>query len=149
MLSKNQIKEIQSLHIKKFREAKKLFIAEGVKTVLEILEHAPILLQELYAIREFIEANKATLRRLNIKFTEVDEAELKKISLQSTPNNVLAICSYFNEPKGVLISKNSFHFILTMCVIREIWELLFVWLIGSAFQRFFVHPEVVIFIILK
>ena len=63
MLSKNQIKEIQSLQIKKFREAKKLFIAEGVKTVLEILEHAPILLQELYAIREFIEANKVTLRR--------------------------------------------------------------------------------------
>lgn len=81
MLSKNQIKEIQSLQLKKFREAKKLFIAEGIKTVSEIIEFAPVLVEEIFATRDFIEANKASLRRLNLKYSEVAETELKKISL--------------------------------------------------------------------
>lgn len=99
MLSKNQIKEIQSLQIKKFREAKKLFIAEGIKTVSEIIHDSPIILKEVYATHDFIENNKADLRRLSIPFTEVSEDELKKISLQATPNSVLALCHYFKEPE--------------------------------------------------
>ncbi|PBQ32515.1 RNA methyltransferase [Sphingobacteriaceae bacterium] len=112
MLSKNQIKEIQSLQIKKFRESKKQFIAEGIKTVLEILEHAPILLEDIFATREFIEAHKETLRRLNLKYTEVSEAELKKISLQTTPSGVMAICRYFKEPKADFDFENNFAFFL-------------------------------------
>ena len=112
MLSKNQIKEIQSLQLKKFRETKKQFIAEGIKTVLEILEHAPILLEEIFATREFIEMQKATLRRLNLKFTEISEPELKKISLQSTPSGVLAICNYFKEPKINFGFEDHFSFYL-------------------------------------
>lgn len=99
MLSKNQIKEIQSLQTKKFREAKKQFIAEGIKTVVEIIELAPLLLEEIFATRDFYESQKTTLRRLNIKFTEISEQELKKISLQSTPSGVIAICNYFKNQK--------------------------------------------------
>jgi len=112
MLSKNQIKEIQSLQLKKFRESKKLFIAEGIKTVLEILEHAPVLLEELFATRDFIETHKTTLRRLNLRFTEITEPDLKKISLQSTPNAVIAICHYFKEPKADFDFQNNFAFYL-------------------------------------
>lgn len=112
MLSKNQIKEIQSLQLKKFRESKKLFIAEGIKTVLEILEHAPILLEDIFATRDFIETHKTTLRRLNLKFTEISEAELKKVSLQSTPSGVIAICRYFKEPKADFDFEKHFAFYL-------------------------------------
>ena len=112
MLSKNQIKEIQSLQLKKFRETKKQFIAEGVKTVLEILEHAPVLLEEIFATRDFIEIHKVNLRRLNLKFTEISEPELKKISLQSTPSGVLAICHYFKEPKIDFNFETQFAFYL-------------------------------------
>jgi TrmH family RNA methyltransferase len=112
MLSKNQIKEIQSLQLKKFRDAKKLFIAEGVKTVSEIIERQPILLQEIFATADFIESNKINLRRLNLRFSEITEAELKKISLQSTPNNVLAICSYLNADPGVYNFDSNFSFFL-------------------------------------
>ncbi len=112
MLSKNQIKEIQSLQLKKFREAKKQFIAEGIKTVIEILEHEPVLLVEIFATRDFIETNKVTLRRLNLKFTETTEAELKKISLQSTPSGVLAICNYFKKPKANFNFEENFSFYL-------------------------------------
>ena len=97
MLSKNQIKEIQALQLKKQRDIKKLFIAEGIKTIAEILKDHPIILKELFATSAFIQTHKAELRRLNIPFTEVSDEELKKISLQANPNTVLAICHYFKE----------------------------------------------------
>ncbi len=112
MLSKNQIKEIQSLQLKKFRETKRLFIAEGIKTVTEIIEFAPSSLEEIFATHEFIEANKAILRRLNLKYSEVSETELGKISLQATPNKVLAICRYFEEPKMTFDFDTHFSFYL-------------------------------------
>ncbi|WP_317899565.1 TrmH family RNA methyltransferase [Aurantibacillus circumpalustris] len=112
MLSKNQIKEIQSLQLKKFREIKKQFIAEGTKTVLEILNNAPILLEELFATPDFVNTYKTTLRRLNIKFNEISEQEYKKISLQSTPSGVLAICNYFKASRESFDFENNFSFYL-------------------------------------
>jgi RNA methyltransferase, TrmH family len=112
MLSKNQIKEIQYLQLKKFREDKKLFIAEGIKTVSEIIQNSPIILKELFATQDFIAHNKAELRRLNVPFTEVSEDELKKISLQATPNSVLAICHYFKEPSILFDFENNFSLYL-------------------------------------
>ena len=38
MVSKNQIKFISSLHLKKNRIANQLFIAEGVKVIQELLK---------------------------------------------------------------------------------------------------------------
>lgn len=112
MLSKNQIKEIQSLQIKKFREAKKVFIAEGIKTVSEIIKESPIILKEIFATHDFMETNKAELRRLNVPFIEVSEDELKKISLQSTPNSVIAICHYFKESTALFDFENYFSMYL-------------------------------------
>lgn len=112
MLSKNRIKEIQSLQIKKFRDAQKLFLAEGIKTVLEILEHAPSSMEEVFATSGFMEAHAVPLKKANVKLTEVDETELKKISLQSTPNSVLAVCRYFGQKSMQLDFENSFSLYL-------------------------------------
>ncbi len=98
MLSKNQIKEIQSLHQKKQRDAKKLFVAEGVKTVNELIENKPELVRELFFTKDFVHSNFSKIKQL--PSTEITEDELKKISLQSNPNQVLAICNYIEyEPK--------------------------------------------------
>lgn len=97
MLSKNQIKEIQSLQIKKFRDAKQYFLAEGIKTVMEILEQAPATAKEIFATKDFLSLQAEKLKKLSIKFTEVSEEELKKISMQSSPNGALAICHYFTS----------------------------------------------------
>ena len=114
MLSKNQIKEIQSLQLKKFRESKQRFVVEGIKTVTEVIENAPVMLEELFATRDFIEKYLPTLRRLNLKYTETTEQELKKISLQSTPSGVLAVCQYFKEPKVAFNFEENFAFFSTM-----------------------------------
>lgn len=97
MLSKNQIREIQSLQLKKNRDLKKLFIAEGVKTCLEILTQMPSIIEQVYATTHFIKANASLLKEHVITYAEVDETELAKISLQNSPNQVLAICNYFEE----------------------------------------------------
>ena len=112
MLSKNQIKEIQSLQLKKFRDAKKLFIAEGLKTISELLSHAPEIVSEIFATRNFINANKTLFEKSISKFTEVSEAELKKISLQSTPSGVLAVCCYFKAQEPKFDFENNFAFYL-------------------------------------
>lgn len=110
MLSKNQIKEIQSLQLKKFRDARRLFISEGVKTVSEIINLRPDLLKEIYATPDFIENHQSQIKSLNV--TEITEADLKKISLQNTPNNVLAVCHYFGDHKTEFDFKNNFSFYL-------------------------------------
>ena len=50
MLSKNEIKDIQSLSQKKFRDELKLFIAEGPKIVEELIELIPYQIEKIYAI---------------------------------------------------------------------------------------------------
>lgn len=112
MLNKNQIKQIQLLQLKKCRDEKKLFIAEGVKSVNEIINFKPTILQYIYATPVFLEQNKTILTELNINYSEVTEVELKKISLQSNPNSVLSICSYFNYTESNFDFDNNFSLYL-------------------------------------
>jgi TrmH family RNA methyltransferase len=99
MLSKNQIRELQALQLKKNRDQKKHFIAEGVKTVSEIIQHRPGIIQSVYGTENFIAQNIDRFQKLKFFFTTVSEDELKKISVQSSPNQVLAVCQYFDESK--------------------------------------------------
>lgn len=91
MISKNQIKHIQSLHLKKNREQERLFIIEGVKLVTEFIKEGRFPIKEVFATSDFIDANEALLSTQGVSFTEITWDELKKISLQVTPNQVLAI----------------------------------------------------------
>jgi RNA methyltransferase, TrmH family len=88
MLSKNEIKDIQSLSHKKFRKALKLFVAEGPKIVRELLDRMPQQFEKIYALKEWLAQNSdADLS----KAIEINEAELEKISGLQTPNQVVAI----------------------------------------------------------
>ena len=84
MLSKIRIKFIHSLKLKKFRDVHRLFIAEGIKIVSELLD-SNIKVKELYVVKDFFK------QKSNIQQYEVTEAELKKISFLSTPNKVIAV----------------------------------------------------------
>lgn len=112
MLSKNQIKEIQSLHLKKQRDSRKLFIVEGVKSVGEVLSNKSELISMLFATNDFLVNNKEQISAQKITFTEVSLEELEKISLQSNPNQVLALCNYFPETETNFDFKNNFSFFL-------------------------------------
>ncbi len=92
MISKNQVKYIQSLHLKKFRQEHQLFVAEGVKIVNELSGSELFRPTEVFATAPYLRQYAEWLQARQIKFTEVSDDELKKISLQTTPNQVLAIC---------------------------------------------------------
>jgi TrmH family RNA methyltransferase len=89
MLSKKEIKDIQSLSQKKFRDELKLFVAEGPKIVSELMELIPRQIEKLYASKEWIEIHKAALQNVNV--VEVSAAELERLSQLQTPNQVIAV----------------------------------------------------------
>ncbi|MCC6370263.1 MAG: RNA methyltransferase [Bacteroidia bacterium] len=107
MLSKNQIKEIQSLHTKKFRDQHQQFIIEGIKSVMEVLESKATIIEQLIGTEDFIYPLKQKLIAAGINHTTVTDDILKKISLQNKPNKVLAVCKYFElENKHIDFDKN-------------------------------------------
>ena len=93
-LSKNRIKYIRSLELKKNRKADKVFLAEGPKLVGDLLGHFRC--RFLIATAEWLSAH----RQLPVEdITEVSEKELSCASLLKTPQQVLAV---FEQPDEVM-----------------------------------------------
>ena len=87
MLGKSQAKYIQSLGQKKVRDAEGVFVAEGPKIIAELLASANANILQLYALHDWIAANRNDCN--GVEIIEVDENDLTKISQLATPNNVL------------------------------------------------------------
>lgn len=84
MVSKSELKYIQSLSDKKVRLESGCFIAEGVKLVGEMmLAGYPI--KQLYALDSWAAPNN------NINVRRIEAFELAKMSTLQTPNQVLAV----------------------------------------------------------
>lgn len=104
MFNKTHTKYIQSLHHKKFRDENEVFIAEGPKVVLELLESRVFVCRQLFAVKEWLTSNERTLQKYaGAEIFEVKDFELEKLSLLTTPNNVLAVFSKKaeQEPAGI------------------------------------------------
>ncbi|MFY8129168.1 MAG: TrmH family RNA methyltransferase [Chitinophagaceae bacterium] len=92
MLSKNEIKHIQTLYHKKQREEQGLFLVEGKKMAQELL-NSNFLIKKIYATETWFNANKSQ----NSITTVVTEDELKKISQLTTPNEVLLVVEVLSQ----------------------------------------------------
>ena len=90
MLSKNKIKYIHSLELKKNRKEEHAFVAEGHKLVGDLLGHFPCKL--LVATRAWLERNPG---KKADEIIEVTQEELTRASLQKAPQEVLAV---FEQP---------------------------------------------------
>ncbi len=100
MLSKNQIKFVNSLKQKKYREEHQLFIAEGAKIVPELL-NSRIVVKQVFATSDFLRAHP--IGKDTERF-EIKEAELDRISTLMTANEALALCEipkYTLDPEGL------------------------------------------------
>jgi len=91
MLSKAQVKYIQSFSQKKFRDTEGAFIAEGPKVVSEWLHERPQDVRAVYALPDWIEEERATVHRAGVAVQTLEPFELERISHLSTPNRVLAV----------------------------------------------------------
>ncbi len=88
MLSKSEIKLITSLKQKKYRLQHQLFVAEGKKTILELL-NSKLKLHQLFTTTLEFDVSDVLQTTITVK-------ELNKISFLKTPNTVLAV---FEIPK--------------------------------------------------
>lgn len=92
MLSKTHTKYIQSLQHKKLRDETGLFIAEGPKVVMDLLNSRKFVCKEILALDTWITEHEKKISLLkDAVVTPVADFELQKISSLSTAHAVLAV----------------------------------------------------------
>jgi len=94
MLTKNQIKFIKSLSLKKYRDESGCFLAEGNKLVADLL---PFFDCELLLFESSWLATQGNVRSLQL--VKAETGEIDKVSLLKNPQQVLAV---FRQPRYTL-----------------------------------------------
>lgn len=105
MLSKTQIKQITALSQKKIRDRQKMFVAEGIKLVEDLL-HSGLVAHQIYS--------KEPLTFAPDKVQLISERDLKKISSLKTPQTVVGV---FEFPTSVEINFN--RWIVVLDTVRD------------------------------
>ncbi|MDE3212421.1 MAG: RNA methyltransferase [Bacteroidota bacterium] len=92
MLSKKIVKYIQSLTHKKERREEPCFIAEGPRIIEEFLEAGIFPCEILCAEADWIAGKANLLKEVpSVDIHEIDDTDLKRISLLKTPNKVVGV----------------------------------------------------------
>jgi RNA methyltransferase, TrmH family len=91
MLSQNKIKYLTALQLKKNRAEQQCFVAEGDKICTEIIREQKIEVQNIFATDAWLAKNEVFLKPFSKQIESVTEAELKKVSTLSTPNQALIV----------------------------------------------------------
>lgn len=107
-LSKNNLKLITSLQQKKYRQKHKLFVAEGIKVVKELL-NSSLEISQIYTTDDSLEFIK------RVDFTMISENELKKISTLKKPNKVLGLFKIPEKSEEIINS----NFILALDEVND------------------------------
>ncbi len=107
-LSKNEIKLVKSLQIKKYRDLHRLFVVEGIKLVEELLEQSHFKIDGVFHTADFNEKIPN-----HIHSFVITETELARISGLKSPNRVLAVVKYpaetpidYDEQNLILVLDN-------------------------------------------
>lgn len=107
-ISNAQIKLLQSLKLKKFRQKYGKYFVEGPKMVEELILNKSDSIDTVFATALY--TDKLSGHENKFKVVEVDERSLKKVSELKTPNQVIAVANLPNldkvpqlRPSGVSI----------------------------------------------
>lgn len=91
MLSKATLKLIKSLELRKFRKESGLFVAEGGKTVTDLLQQG-IEAYKIFATRDWMDNHSCECL---VEITEITDEEMRRASFLRTPQGILAL---FKQP---------------------------------------------------
>ncbi|MES2432113.1 MAG: RNA methyltransferase [Bacteroidota bacterium] len=92
MLNKTYTKYIQSLHNKKSRDVEGVFIGEGTKVVVELLQTRQFLCKDVLCTKKWFDENNNLIGKyFDEELKIIEDFELEKISALTTPNEVLAV----------------------------------------------------------
>lgn len=89
-LSINQLKYLKSLHERKYRQKYHNFMVEGAKLAEEVLQDVSHKVEMVVGVPAWLEKNHDLVAKID-QVVAIEENELKKISLLSTPNQVLLV----------------------------------------------------------
>jgi len=108
ILSKNRLKHLQSLKLKKNRIKYGRFLAEGQKVVKELLEDKIIEIKALYATSSWFTESEFAFQNMSFDLYVVSKKELERISSLKTANQVVVECSFPStnlpqEPAGWIL----------------------------------------------
>ncbi len=98
MISKHKISDIRKLHQKKFRDAERLFLVEGWKSV-EMLLQSGFEITDIFATESAAEENQQLL--INRSVTMVSLAEMERISTLATPPELMAVARQAAQPQPI------------------------------------------------
>lgn len=90
MISRNQIKYVHSLHLKKERENNRQFLVEGSKGVLEAVS-GPFEIVALYALPEWIAEHPELNLPAGLRAEPVTLSEMERMTALSTPSPAIAV----------------------------------------------------------
>ena len=110
MITKNQIKYINSLQQKKFRVEHQSCVVEGAKSVLELLK-ANFEIELLFVTDDFFREHEAIFQTLSIQPEIVKSEELEKAGSFSSNNAALALVKT-KENGELLVDEKEFALIL-------------------------------------
>lgn len=110
MISKSDVKYIQSLAHKKFREEEGLFVVEGVKMVQEMLIEYPEKIAHLYATLPWAD-QLSKFGTLKCPVSVIDDKTLNRVSQLKTPNEVLVLVK-LPQQMDVEVDKNGLTVVL-------------------------------------
>lgn len=111
MISKAKIKLIQSLKSKKYRNKNGLFVVEGKKSIVDLLQ-AGMKAVHIFSLKHLIDEFSVA----DCIIDEVSLSEIKKISFLSTPSNALAL---FKIPENDIHAANQDNFILALDNVQD------------------------------
>lgn len=90
MISRNKAKLIHSLRLGKFRKKHRLFVAEGTKMILELL-NSDFQLEELFATDDWASRHADAIKPVEKNISYVSQKDLDGLSKLSTAPDVLAL----------------------------------------------------------
>jgi len=100
MISRNRIKQIQSLKTKKGREKEQLFIIEGARCVKSYINNSN-LVKEIFMNKDFFMMNKKIPQicdKQSIVYSVIPDKDMKNLSDTKTPSGIIGICVFKPMP---------------------------------------------------
>jgi RNA methyltransferase, TrmH family len=98
MITRNKAKLISALRIPKYRKKHGLFIAEGTKLILELLQ-STFGIDEIYATSDWIKQYRETFRHVDHLVIRVEQKDIDAVSSLSTAPEVMAIVNMPHREK--------------------------------------------------
>jgi TrmH family RNA methyltransferase len=111
MISKNQVKFVRSLHLKKERESHRQFLAEGSKVVLETAA-STFEVVTVYALPEWVAEHGPLLEARRVPFETVTLSEMERITALAAPSPAMAVVKMRKESAAPAVSASALTLVL-------------------------------------